>query len=445
MSEHTDFWSLRQEQKDARRKYRRAMEILREKHAHCDASSLIAGDDDISAIRYFGCRIDCRLTVVRSMDSTGRLQKEKSLRLSQDWRNPEVSVHVEPTFASEISLIRFSPLDTDNLDFTRLHEITKSFSDRGRLISTVVNFFNWGVTELNGEGSSEIVGFDAEVTIERYYVADCIRLSSKNQGESIWVNVNTDQAWRLTQDGEVCAYRRQNRLVMWLLSVGCFTGATVVLWWLAFARNTVTIPPVTPEVAFGFSCFAITLLAGVFIKGVIAKIVVLCAVVFGSYELVPWIGEAWDMTSDVVLAQPFPYGEWVEAPLSATYIACSVVLMFLTWAVVPSLMLKVSNTKRQGVVTGLLFAVAFAPWPMAIPDIGGITSSLLRCTVCVMLALTVFLVGQCGSLVSAMSSGEGAVGLLYRRFNARQASFFVVPVASIIVILLVWSKLRLMW
>ena len=441
MSSVPIFWSPREELKDAERPYRRALKSLKAK-PDPEGPEALSPEGGISAVRYWGYRVRGTLTVVHRADESSLSGAEKSVTFTRDWRDSEIPAIVKPDFASEVSSIGFSPLETDHFDFSRLDEIPETFPDRGRLISAVVNFFSWGVDELNGGNSAQMDGFTAEVTVERYLVADRICVLRDGKERTLWSNANTGQVWELAPSGEIHVPEAENRLPKIALFAGCFLAVAAILWCLSFYRNMVNMPRMDNGIAFGFACVGAAALAGVFIRGWLAVVVSLAMVAFGAHELVPWIGDAWDMTTDAALASFFASAEWQGAPIGATYVASSVVLTLLAVAVVPSLALKVDGPKSKVAASGLLFAAAVSPWPKALGEMEDISALPLRIGICAMLLLDVLLVGQCGWAVSRIAAGLDDLSDKVARGRHPSGMYFLIAFATVLILL--WSQIRLM-
>ena len=441
MSANDKVWSLCEKVRNGMPVLKSAEKLLRKK--------LYSGEK-FFVTRYYGYRASGKLSVIGSSGSAGKPGSEKSLTFKRDWRDSEVPVMVEPTFASEARSIKFSPLASDHLDFNKLYEIPESFAERGRLISAVINFFEWAVLELGGKngghfGPSANNTFAADVEVERYFVADRIAICGGNGEKVIWVNSNTNQVWELKPSGELSDPASAKRKANLPLFLGCFVGLAAAMWGLALQKNTVSMPPVTLQAMLGFSCAGLALLAGVFLRGWLSKLVALAAVAFGANALVPWIGEAWDMTSDAILATFFVSGDWQGAPIGSVYVACSTVLTLLALAFAPSLAVKVDGSKLKVALSGVLLAAAVSPWPKALESMREVSPLSMRIAVATMVVLCMMLTGQCGWTVSKkVVAGDGFDKLLAKVAKNARPSKVYFYIASVIGLVLIWNQICLM-
>ena len=234
-----------------------------------------------------------------------------------------------------------------------------------------------------------------------------------------------------------------NHMTRIALFVGCYLGVSTILWCFAFSRNMVEMPQINLETAFGLVCIGTLILTGIFIRGWLAKLISLTLVALCAYELTPWIGDSWDMTTDAVLATFYTPAEWFEAPIGATYVACSVVLTLLAALLAPSLAQNIDGCKMKVATSGMLLAVAVSPWPKALGEMRENSPLLLRGGVGAMVILNVFLVGQSGWAISEIGVGLDELSARIVKSQRPSNAFFLI--ASVIVVLLIWIQIRLIW
>ena len=434
-------WVLREDLKASVRLCKAFVRFARRKMPKADIPAFAPGDRVVSATRFWGYRVTATLAAVHGIDSSEKSCKEKTLTFSELWHDDEVPGLVMPLIVSEKDSVAFSPITNDALDYGGLDSIPDEFAFKGRLRLAISNFYDWAVAELSKDGA--LAGFRAEVRVERYLIGDRVTFDHDASVRAIWVNRKTDQAWVGAEAAGAFPWfeklwSKMGEFVLPMLVTG-------LAFWLATAKaNAVSLPPVVNVVGFGFSCAAMTLVGGLFLRGWLAKLVIVAFAFVGALPLVPWVGESWDLTSDLVLAMPVVSGEWAGAPIGSTYIACTLLLSMLALAIAPSLALKTPGGWRNRIIAGVVFGLAVSPWPRVISSLEEVSAAGLRLSVCLFVLLGFALIGDFAAVVSPEPRGADAETLIARLRRMSRPSLVSFGLAALAVAVLLYNQIRIM-
>ena len=420
-------WTLRKELKPSRTACRAILRIL---HRKMPGTSVDSVDSIISATRHWGLRVRASLLAVRKKDG-----KRKTISFNRDWRSDEVPSHVDPLVIPETGSVAFSPITDSGFDFSPLSELVRNLSGGEKLETALVNFFNWAAERL--VSGKSLLGFSGEVCIERFKIADCYVYEQNGEEHEIWGNEETNEAWDRTPSLDAVdapENRVGQKLAAFLVPFG---SVCTLFWWLAMRKNIVNVTPAVPEIQFGLCCAALSVLVGLFVRGWLAKLVGLGCVAVASFILVPWLGETWDMTSEVALLSPVVSGELADAPMAAVYEAGVVGMSLLALLVAPSVaLLPMGGIGRLALAC--LFAIGVSPWPRALSEMTGDFAPHLRGMLVAMAVIAVVLVGRCGwALARSPARHTGNDGLIVRIESMRRPSSWLTWLCVIVGVLLV--------
>lgn len=420
-------WTLREELRPSKTACRAILRIL---HRKMPGASVDSVDSVVSATCYWGLRVSASLSAVRKNDG-----KRKAISFNRDWRSDEVPSHVAPLVILETGSVSFSPITDSGFNFSPLSELVRNLSDGEKLETALVNFFNWAAERL--AAGKSLLGFSGEVRIERFKIADRYVYEQNGEEREIWGNAETNEAWERTPSldaADAPVNRVWPKLAAFLVPFG---SVCALFWWLAMRKNVVNVTPVVSEIQFGLCCAALAVLVGLFVRGWLAKLVGLGCVVVASCILVPWLGETWDMTSEVSLLSPVVSGELADAPMAAVYEAGVVGLSLLALLVAPSVaLLPMGGIGRLALAC--LFAIGVSPWPKALSEMAGGSALHVRGMFVVMAVLAVILVGRCGwALVRCPARHTGNDGLIARIESMRRPSSWLTWLCGIVGVLLV--------
>lgn len=417
MNEANDRWLFREERSKSRRVCKSLMRMINRKMPKASLPRFAEGDELLFASRYWGCHIDAELTGVRKSDG-----KEKTLSFSRNWHSPDIPLHIDPLVVAEDGAIAFSPIADGKFEFAQLAMMLTYAGDDGvRIKSAIENFFYWAANQFD---TSALDGYRGEIRVERYKIADRFIYRHEGQECEIWANLDTDEVWGNAPEIGVDGTWGNHRMIKFLSFLVPFALTGVLLWRSAVGKNCMLFPPIDPEIQYAFACAIVAMIVGILLRGWGAKMMALASVSFGAYVLVPWLGEAWDMTSEVTLLSPFVKGDLAEAPVGAVYIASSLVLSLLALAAAPSFAFKAIGGNWGRMIVGIALAFAVSPWPVLVVMMPEVSPMPIKIGVILFALLCFWVIGNCGWTLSKLPERHaGADGVLAKIARISRPSF----------------------
>jgi hypothetical protein len=428
-------WVFQEELNKSPRLLNKICRMLHRKYPNTNVPIFVQQDEIISATRFWGYRVKGCLTAV--MDKN----EQKTLSFLRDWHGAEVPLHIKPLVNVEGDPVVISPVAETGFDFSKLSASLKGLYNGKSIENALVNFFHWAAESLSKEGA--IKGFVGNITIDRYKIADRVLYRHNGDNYEIWANCDTDEVWEAVPEIGVCekVSSQWKSLTLFLLP---YLGCTAMLWWLSMKKNLVMCPPITPEIRFGFMGVMAVLLIGIFLRGFVGKIVGAIGVISCSIILAPWIGESWDVTTELLMLSPFLSGELAEAPIASVYIVGVIMLTLCAALAVPSLAIKIFNGRIR-IIMAILLAMATSPWPIAIAAMPEISAQFFRWGVIAFGFVCICIVGHSGWAFSAIPKrNSGADKIIIRILKFSKPSICVMILFVIAILVLFVNQISLM-